>query len=297
MRGAPVRLPSAGASVTAPLGQEGGEPRPFLLVAAKGRFVTLAPDGSQPLVFRPAARVEARPAGLGFELEHAVHRPLQKRAVVRDAHDSAVEPADERLQAVEAIEIEIVRRLVQEQDIGPHEEGRREPNPSLLAAREPGERTSEIGAQPELGGRPGGPRFQVAAPDRDEGPERRVVRVGGRCVVRQAVGRRNEGSLRVRDACPARDIRPDRLAGERVGLLGNVRDGELGRGAPHRAGIGGLDTGEDPEQRRLADPVCADDSDAVARSDGERDAVDDDPGAVGLHDVVCGERSSHEASF
>jgi len=168
VRGAPVRLPSAGASVTAPLGQEGGEPRPFLLVAAKGRFVTLVPDGSQPLVFRPAARVEARPAGLGFELEHAVHRPLQKRAVVRDAHDSAVEPADERLQAVEAIEIEIVRRLVQEQDIGPHEEGRREPNPSLLAAREPGERTSEIGAQPELGGRPG-----PALPGRRPRPRRR----------------------------------------------------------------------------------------------------------------------------
>ena len=47
--------------------------------------------------------------------------------------------------------------------------------------------------------------------------------------------------------------------------------------------------GEDSQQRRLANPVGADDADPVARRDDERDAVEHLGGGEALRDVTCSE--------
>src|SRR6185295_12972081 len=56
--------------------------------------------------------------------------------------------------------------------------------------------------------------------------------------------------------------------------------------AGERTGVGLLETGDEPQQRRLPVAVAADDADPVARSDTERDVVQDGARGVALPDAV-----------
>src|SRR5262249_61350882 len=81
-----------------------------------------------------------------------------------------------------------------------------------------------------------------------------------------------------------------RLAGPRLRLLRQVADLAP---ADHLPAVGRLQPREDAEEGRLADPVRADDADAVARRDDQRDAVEHLDGGVGLGNVTCTERARH----
>ena len=76
-------------------------------------------------------------------------------------------------------------------------------------------------------------------------------------------------------------------AGKRPPLvfLRQVADGEIGRAEAHAAALGLLEPGEQPEQRRLADSVRADEADPRAGGDGQRDAAEDLVDAVRDGDV------------
>src|SRR6266545_1901613 len=54
----------------------------------------------------------------GLELEHGSRRCLEKPAVVRDEHDARVERLQLVLKPLEARDVEVVRRLVKEQEVG-----------------------------------------------------------------------------------------------------------------------------------------------------------------------------------
>ena len=59
----------------------------------------------------------------GFELEHCIADGLEEPAVVRDDQDSRVERLQLALEPFEALDVEVVGRLVQEQEIGVAAEG------------------------------------------------------------------------------------------------------------------------------------------------------------------------------
>ena len=60
------------------------------------------------------------------ELEYAVDRAVEERAVVRHDDDAAVELGEERLEQVETREVEVVRRLVEQEHVEAREQDRRE---------------------------------------------------------------------------------------------------------------------------------------------------------------------------
>ena len=72
----------------------------------------------------------------GFQLEHRVAHGLEKPAVVRDDHDSGIERLQLALEPLEALDVEVVRRLVQQQQIGIAAERARERRARQLAAGE-----------------------------------------------------------------------------------------------------------------------------------------------------------------
>src|SRR5439155_13792 len=100
----------------------------FLLACVRLERVVLLPaEGfARRLVFRPAARVLARAALPFVELDDTRDRPVEEVAVVRDDHGGAVRVSDETLEPRKAVEVEVVRRLVEEEDVEARKQGRRE---------------------------------------------------------------------------------------------------------------------------------------------------------------------------
>ena len=112
------------------------------------------------------------------------------------------------------------------------------------------------------------------------------VEVVGRLVEQEHVGIGREDRL---------EVAPRRLATRKPlgrALLDEVGDAQARRLAHHRPVVRLLDPGEQAQQRRLADPVRADDADPAGRRDGQREPVEDDGLAVGLADRACGQRAA-----
>src|SRR6185436_14701329 len=84
----------------------------------------LAERLARPLVVAPAPGELGDAARLGLELDDPGHRPVEERAVVRDEHDGAREAVEEALEAVEPLEVEAVRRLVEQQHVVTREQDR-----------------------------------------------------------------------------------------------------------------------------------------------------------------------------
>ena len=135
-----LRLARAGAGAEAR--DEALEPLDLLLLALDraperelARRLLLAPRV-------PRALEEARAAGL--ELEHRGADRLEEPAVVGDEHDRGVERLQVRLQPLQRADVEVVRRLVEQQQVGVAGERARERGARQLAARERGERAIEV---------------------------------------------------------------------------------------------------------------------------------------------------------
>ena len=94
----------------------------------RGALRLLAPPGV------PRAGEERRAAGL--ELERRGRHRLEEPAVVRDEDDGGVERGELRLEPFEARDVEVVRRLVEQQQVGVAAERARERGARQLAARE-----------------------------------------------------------------------------------------------------------------------------------------------------------------
>ncbi len=89
----------------------------------------------------------------------------------------------------------------------------------------------------------------------------------------------------------AREVVAHRFARPWVRLLREVADRS---GADELAAIGLLEPREHAEQGRLADPVRADDADAVSGRDDQRHAVQHLDRGIRLRDVTGGDRARHE---
>ena len=103
-----------------------------------------------PLV--PGAGEEAPAPAL--ELEHRGPDRLEEPAVVRDEHDGRVEALEALLEPLERRDVEVVRRLVEEQEVGVAREGPGERGPRELAAGEGAEVPVEVGVGEAEAGEP-----------------------------------------------------------------------------------------------------------------------------------------------
>ena len=83
----------------------------------------------------------------GVELEHGGRRRLEEPAVVRDEDDAGVERRQLGLEPLEARDVEVVRRLVEEEQVGVATERARERRARQLAAGERVEQAVEIGVR------------------------------------------------------------------------------------------------------------------------------------------------------
>ena len=197
----------------------------------------------------------------GGELVDAVDDGVEEAAVVRDHEQRAVEAGEELLQPREAVGVEVVGRLVEEQHLRVLEQRRRQQRARLLAAREAVQRpVARQVLDPEpapdlLGAGLGGPRLRrlgafervgvavevVAAFERAQGGERRA-RLAERVAEQRVERRLARGRLlrEVADAAVARRPRRGRGArGRPAGAAASTcrrRWGRRGRRARRRRG-------------------------------------------------------------
>ena len=236
------------------------------------------------LVLRPRAAVLVHPPRLRFDLDDAVDRPVEEVAVVRDEHDAGGQAAQEALEPREPGEVEVVRRLVEQEHVEAGEQDRGERRAGGLAAGQGAHLAVRAAAEPDVVEHRGRAGVEVLAAEREEAVERVGVGAGELVLVGEPRGELVHLLLGRADAGAPREVAADGLAGAGLELLRQVADRA---GADHPAGVGRLQAGEHAQQRRLADPVRADDADAVARGDDERHAVQHLDGGIALRDVTC----------
>jgi hypothetical protein len=289
--GASARLAVAlGVLGLAPGGRDVGlEPSSSLLLGLVGQRLLRTPSLALGTISAVAALV-ARQLAAVLEVEHAVHDRVEERAVVRDDHRGAVERAQPPLQPGQTVAVEVVGRLVEEHDGGPGQQRARQQRTRLLAPRQAGQRRA--GVEVIDGQRP--PRLV------ERGVQRPAAE-RAEAVLRAAVGlQRGRRGVAVAQACLERvqlaahspylaqsrtEEGAERGCGGRC-LLRQPTDA-VGRARGHRAAVGPLDAGQQPQQGRLAHPVGPDEPRALAVGEHERQAVEQRRAVIRLHEIRC----------
>ena len=170
-------------------------PRPLLLPAGP------VDQGAALLVVGLVGRLRGRPGPLALlevgreaaaehralaaelvDLEHRGRHPLEEGAVVRDDDQPAVAALEERLEQRQPVDVEVVGRLVEEQDVGLGEQDGSQAAPGQLAAGEGRGLAVEQRPRPDRAGRPRRPpgcrgrrrrgRASAPAPRRTTRPRR-----------------------------------------------------------------------------------------------------------------------------
>ena len=90
--------------------------------------------GAPPDVIGPAAVVRAQPAV--FDGQRALGHGIQQGAVVGDEQDRSGKGLERGLERLAALEVEVVRGLVEDEEVGPRRDDEREREASSLAAGE-----------------------------------------------------------------------------------------------------------------------------------------------------------------
>ncbi len=161
-------------------------------------------------------------------------------------------------QPVDALDVEVVGRLVEHEQVGLLRPARR---PATTRRRSPPDSRATSASSPTAG-RP------------EPGQHRAHRRVAGPLVLGgEPVGAQD-------------DVPHARAGGQLAALVDGGDPQPAGAGDP--AGVGLLGAGHQPQQRRLAAAVAADDADPLAGGDAERDVVEHGRRAVGLADPSRG---------
>ena len=244
--------------------------------------------GAQLEVAGPAAAVLRRGVRDLVDLQHPRDGALEEGAVVGDDHGAARALGDEALQPGEAVEVEVVGGLVEQQDAEAGEQDRGERRAGRLPAGERGGLAARAGrGRGRARGRPPRARGSRSAPPRpshsSSACEYAVLGAGlGRRPCRRSRG--PCGRARRRRRCAGRG-RPagSRRARGRAPAGGSRRCRRSASTVPRS---GASTPARMPQQRRLAGAVRADDAEHVAGRDGHRDAAEHGVVAVGLDDVA-----------
>ena len=219
---------------------------------------------------------------------------VEKEPVVADEDDRMRIRVQVFLQPVARLEIEMVRRLVEQQQVRLAEQQLRERDAHLPAPGKRLRRTLEVGrletealehrrrlqldavalAQPEL-------ILQIAV-----AMEHRVVLgLGDGRVAQPVLERVHLGLDRDELAERARRFREQRAAGVRKAVLRQISDRQR-RGLQHGARVGLVEPCHHPQERRLAGAVGAAQADALAIGDLPRDVVEEHAVAERFREVL-----------
>ncbi len=200
---------------------------------------------------------------------------------MRDDGEAANKGVDEALEPVEPVEVEVVRRLVEEQHVEAGEQNRGQPGARSFAAGERRRFLVERDGEPELGARRPRSRLEIGASEREEALERGRVRIGA-----PAGGVPFDGGLGIGDAGTTGQVRQQRLAGTPIVLLRQVADRQRCGCSLDPSLVRLVEAGEQAEQRRLAGPVGADEPQPRARPERQVDMVENGAGAERADDAV-----------
>src|SRR3954451_25233720 len=182
---------------------------------------------AQPRVLRPAAEIRVQPVVLDRDRARADR--VEQRAVVRDEQQRALERAQRILERLARLEVEVVRRLVEDEHVRARGDEDRERHPPPLAAAQPVERLLGL-----LAGEQEAPEQRARLVGRQPGPPLAGLEHGPRAARAEL--------LRVLRQVPELHV----VAGAQLAAV------ELAM-ADQRL-----------EQRRLAGPVRADEGDVLA---------------------------------
>ncbi len=210
---------------------------------------------------------------------------------MRDDDERAPVAGEERLEPLQPGEIEVVRRLVEAEDVEAAEQDRGERDAGRFAAGEARERAFEWDVEAELGERRGGAGVEVGAAAGEELLQRCAVLDGELRLVAEPGGQPVHAHGRRSDAGAPLEVGAQRLIGHRVALLRQVPDGERGRRPADAPAVRFFEPGEQAQERRLAGAVRADDPEPRPRRHDEVDVREDDLGSVRLRDAGGGERA------
>ena len=270
-----------GARLAAGAGDVGLQP---LAVALLGAVLLLAPL-EQPLLLGPERRVAALVDGQGtchrIQLEDARDRLIEEAAVVGHDQHGTREGRQIPLQPADAVQVEVVGRLVQQQDGGTRQQHPGQHHAGRLPARQL--------AEARAVGQAGDADVAAHLVDRvAEAPSvQRLVAVLERAVGghRGLVARRHRRFQRPHLAVGGVDLagRPAQVLPQRqirIGrLLLEVGDA-VGVAHADAAGVRPAPARQQAQQRRLADAVGADQTYPVAVSEDEGDIVEERFGVV-----------------
>ena len=207
---------------------------------------------------------------------------------MRDEDDRAFVVGQERLEPLERLDVQVVRRLVEQQERRALQQETREHHPHPPAARELAELAGEIGRSEA-----------ETAQDRVRFGLEPIAAERLEAMLQITVPRRQHVALRARRRGESRgdllhlalDLPYVGESGEhrgenrplraRRGLLGQIANGRLAR--PHDASLVRLlDAGQQPAEGRLAGAVGADQPDALAIGNPPRQADEDRLACVAL---------------
>ena len=241
---------------------------PLRLVHAVGLLGVRTVGGSLGLERPPAPPNWRARACVPVELEHVGYGALEKGAVVRHDDHSASTTGDHLLQPGQAVEVEIVGRLVQEGDVEARQQQGGQRGTSFLATRQGRPRLVEHRfGQSHLAEGGHEPGVEVAGRGRLEPGQGCGVAVLG---IRRAFGECGRG-VGQRGLCGGHAGTP--LEGGAHGLVGSgvllveIADDGPWRVHDHFAGAGNELSGQHLQQCRLADPVRPDHAQTRAGGD------------------------------
>lgn len=231
------------------------------------------------------------------EFEDLGDGAAEELAVVADDDGARAQSGDEALQALQAVQVEVVGRLVEQEDVVAGQEQRGESGAGRLAAGQGGHRLVEADAEAEGVGDLGGAFVEVGASEVE--PAFQAVRIGvvraGRSVD-EGLRRLVHHALGLVHARAAREEVPDGLALPAFRFLWQVSDGRGRRGELQLALLRGEQTGEQAQQGGLARAVGADEPDHVTGSDDEVESGEEGAVAVSGGEVLGDEGGSHQGA-
>lgn len=232
-----------------------------------------------------SAGVEPRLRVVGrVEVEEPVGDVAQQGPVVADDRETAVVLVEPAGQEVQAVGVEVVGRLVEQQHVVPRAEQTRQAHPIALPHRQRRQGAVAVGTgvkglQCHVDAAFGVPRVEPGGRVERGG----VAVLGARIASGQGEGRlvqRGQGGKR-------RGQRLGREGADRLAVAGGqLLAGQADRAGPlHGAVVRRDQPGEDVQQRRLAATVLADDRHPRPGGDGDRDVGQDATGPAGHCDV------------
>ena len=216
------------------------------------------------------------------EVQHAGDRLVEQLEVVADDEQRAAVPAQELHEPRACVDVEVVRRLVEQEDVAAREQDAGELDPASLSAGEHREREVDaVALDAETGDERAHLRLRRIA---TVGPER-LLGAGEASDVRFAVvllhreAQLLDADGRLVEAAARQDVGQRGDAVEEPGDAGVLREVAERALTMHDADRGGSRTPEHAEQAGLARTVAADEADLVAGADRQRGAFDDETAA------------------